>query len=170
MPDPAYSAALAMLARRELSEAQLRGRLARREHPPEAIDAAIARLRASGLLDDRRVARAAARAEAHVRSRGRVRVLQKLHALGIAHEVAVEAANEVFEALDEDALLEAALERRLRGRQARIQDAAHFRRLHQQLIRQGFAPAAVARALRARGPFVRGGEGEGGEGGGDEQG
>ncbi len=145
-----YSAALAMLARRELSEAQMRERLARREHPPEAIDAAVARLRASGLLDDRRVARAAARTEAQVKSRGRSRVLQRLHALGIAPELAAEAADEVFEALDEDALLEAALARRLRGPGARIQDAAHFRRLHQQLIRQGFAPSAIARALKRR--------------------
>lgn len=161
----AYSTALAMLGRRELSEAQLRERLARREHPPDAIDAVVERLRASGLLDDRRVARAAARTEAQVRSRGRSRVLQRLHALGIAPEVAEAAADEVFEAIDEEALLEAALARRLRGPGARIRDAAHFRRLHQQLVRQGFAPSAVTRALRARGWASREGEGEG-----DEQG
>jgi regulatory protein len=146
-----YSAALAMLARRELSEAQMRERLSRRDHPPDAIDAAVDRLRASGLLDDRRVARAAARTEAQVRSRGRSRVLQRLHALGIAPDVASEAADEVFEGIDENALLEAALARRLRGPGTRIRDAAHFRRLHQQLVRQGFAPSAVTRALHARG-------------------
>jgi len=146
--NPAYSAALAMLARRELSERQLRERLERREHPPTAIEEAVTRLRASGLLDDRRVARAAARVEAQVRSRGRLRVLQRLHALGIAPEVAAEAADEVFGAIDEDTLLEAALARRLRGPAARIRDAAHFRRLHQQLVRQGFAPSAVTRALK----------------------
>ena len=151
MTDPAYSAALAMLARRELSEAQLRERLARREHSPEAIDAAVARLQASGLLDDRRVALTAARTEAQVRSRGRLRVLQRLHALGIAPVVAAAAADEVFGAMDEEALLQAALARRLRGPGARVRDAAHFRRLHQQLVRQGFAPSAVTRALRARG-------------------
>ncbi|HOC16879.1 MAG TPA: RecX family transcriptional regulator [Vicinamibacterales bacterium] len=148
MSNPAYSAALAMLARRELSERQLRERLERREHPPTAIEEAVTRLRASGLLDDRRVARAAARVEAQVRSRGRLRVLQRLHALGIAPEVAAEAADEVFGAIDEDTLLEAALARRLRGPAARIRDAAHFRRLHQQLVRQGFAPSAVTRALK----------------------
>ncbi len=137
-----------MLARRELSERQLRERLERREHPPTAIEEAVTRLRASGLLDDRRVARAAARVEAQVRSRGRLRVLQRLHALGIAPEVAAEAADEVFGAIDEDTLLEAALARRLRGPAARIRDAAHFRRLHQQLVRQGFAPSAVTRALK----------------------
>lgn len=148
-----------MLARRELSEAQLRERLARREHPPDAIEAAVERLRASGLLDDRRVARSAARTEAQVRSRGRSRVMQRLHALGIPPEVAAEAADEVFETVDEEALLEAALARRLHGPAARIRDAAHFRRLHQQLVRQGFAPSAVTRALRARGWADR----EGGE-------
>ncbi|HSK11290.1 MAG TPA: regulatory protein RecX [Vicinamibacterales bacterium] len=153
MSDPAraaYAAALAMLSRRELSEAQLRQRLARREHPPEAVEAAVARLTASGLLDDRRVARAAARTEAQVRSRGRLRVVQRLRALGIDPEVAAAALDEVFEAVDEEALLEAAIARRLRGPSARIVDAAHFRRLHQQLIRQGFQPSAVSRALKAR--------------------
>ncbi len=150
MSNPTYSAALAMLARRELSERQLRERLERREHPPTAIDEAVTRLRASGLLDDRRVARAAARVEAQVRSRGRLRVLQRLHALGIAPEVAAEAADEVFQGIDEEDLLEAAIGRRLRGASPRIRDAAHFRRLHQQLVRQGFAPSAVTRALKQR--------------------
>ena len=45
----AYSAALAMLARRELSEAQVRERLARRDHERPAIDEAVAKL--SGLED-----------------------------------------------------------------------------------------------------------------------
>ena len=40
----AYIDALRMLARRELSEAQVRQRLARRQHPAAAIDEAVARL------------------------------------------------------------------------------------------------------------------------------
>jgi SOS response regulatory protein OraA/RecX len=51
MSDPvraAYAAGLAMLARRELSEARLRERLRRKDHAAEAIDAAVARLRGTG--------------------------------------------------------------------------------------------------------------------------
>ena len=45
-----------MLARRELSEAQLRQRLARRQHDPDAIEEALTRLKAERSLDDERVA------------------------------------------------------------------------------------------------------------------
>jgi regulatory protein len=153
MSDPAraaYAAGLAMLSRRELSEAQIRERLRRKDHPPDAIDAAIGRLKDVRALDDRRVALAAARTEAQVRSRGRGYVLRRLQYIGIASDTAEEAVNEVFGALDEQALLDRAIGRRLHGPGARIRDAAHFRRLLQQLIRQGFVPSKVIAALKAR--------------------
>jgi len=153
MSDPvraAYAAGLAMLARRELSEARIRERLRRKEHGAEAIDAAVARLRETGAVDDRRVAISAARTETHVRSRGRGYVLRKLEALGIAPDTAAEAVDEVFSTLDESALLTHALSRRLRGPSAAIRDQAHFRRLYQQLVRQGFQPSAVLAVLKAR--------------------
>lgn len=153
MSDPArsaYSAGLAMLARRELSEAQVRERLARKEHEPDAIEAAVARLRETGALDDRRVALSLARTETAVRTRGRGYVLRRLQSIGIDAEIARSAADEVFGALDETALLERAIARRLRGRNATIQDQAQFRRLLNQLVRQGFQPSAVIAALKAR--------------------
>ena len=153
MSDPvraAYSAGLAMLARRELSEAQIRERLRRKDHDAGAVDRAVARLLEAGALNDRRVAVSAARTEAQVRSRGRAYVLRRLQAMGIAAEVSAGAVDEVFGALDEPALLSRALARRLRGPSAPIQDAAHFRRLYQQLVRQGFSPSAVISALEVR--------------------
>ena len=62
----AYVAGLKMLARRELSEAQLRLRLARRAFAPADIDDAVQRLRRERALDDRRVALACAREGADV--------------------------------------------------------------------------------------------------------
>jgi len=153
MSDPvraAYAAGLAMLARRELSEVQIRERLRRKAHGAEAIDTAVARLREAGAVNDRRVAVGAARTETHVRSRGRGYVLRKLEALGIASDTAKEAVDEVFSALDESALLARALSRRLRGPSAVIRDQAHFRRLYQQLVRQGFQPSAVLAVLKTR--------------------
>jgi regulatory protein len=153
MSDPvraAYSAGLAMLARRELSEAQIRERLRRKDHDVGAIEEAVARLRAARAVDDRRVAVSAARTEAQVRSRGRAYVLRRLAALGIPPDLAADAVSEVFDAIDESALLGRALARRLRGPAATIHDPAHFRRLYQQLVRQGFAPHAVISALKAR--------------------
>jgi regulatory protein len=153
VPDPdraAYADGLAMIARRELSEAQVRARLKRKGHEPDAIDAAVDRLKGVRAVDDRRVAVAAARTEAQVRSRGRGYVLRRLQFIGIAKETAEEAVGEVFGAIDEPALLDRAIARRLRGPGARIHDAAHFRRLLAQLVRQGFPPGKVIAALKAR--------------------
>jgi regulatory protein len=153
MNDPvraAYAAGLAMLARRELSEAQVRERLRRKEHDAGAVDAAVQRLVAAGAIDDRRVAVSAARTEAQVRSRGRAYVLRRLEAMGIASDIVAGAVEEVFGTLDESALLARALARRLRGPSATVRDPAHFRRLYQQLVRQGFPPSAVVAALKAR--------------------
>jgi regulatory protein len=146
VPD-AYVTGLRLLARRELSTPQLRSRLAARGCPPDEVDAALERLRAEGALDDRRMARAAASTAARVRHRGRLRILRELEAAGVDRETAREAVEAVFDELDEAAVLERAIAKRLRGP---IRDEAHFRRLHQYLIRLGFAPAAAAAALKAR--------------------
>ena len=144
----AYVAGLKMLARRELSEAQLRLRLARRAFAAGEIDAAIEQLRRERSLDDRRVALACARTEAGLRRRGRVRVLRHIESLGIARDIARAAVAEVFSELDEGTLLEQALERRLRG--ASLEDAATARRIHRYLIRQGFDPSRVTAMVESR--------------------
>ncbi|HEY5618446.1 MAG TPA: regulatory protein RecX [Vicinamibacterales bacterium] len=144
----AYVAGLRMLARRELSEAQLRVRLERRQFEPDDIEPAIARLRGEGALDDRRTALACARTEAHVKRHGRLRVLRQLEALGIARGLAKAAVAEVFADIDEDSLLAQTLERRLR--QAASLDQAAVRRVQRYLLAQGFEAARVTAALRSR--------------------
>src|SRR5580765_5463601 len=113
----AYVDALRMLARRELSEAQVRQRLARREHAADDIDSAVARLLAERAIDDGRVAAAIARSQTSVKRRGRLRILRQIEQAGIARAVARRATDEVFESIDPEALLEAALAKRLRGRE-----------------------------------------------------
>ena len=145
--DPAYLDALRMLARRELSEAQVRQRLARRQHDPEAIEDAVARLKADKSIDDARVAGAIARTEAGVRRRGRLRVRRRIEAAGIAPAIAERAVHEAFAELDPDVLIHAALQKRLRGA-SRIEDDRQFARLYRYLIGQGFEPDRVAAMLR----------------------
>ena len=145
----AYSDALKLLARRELSAAEIRTRLLHRDHTPEEADAAIARLQESRALDDRRVARAYARTALSVKGRGRLRVTRELQAMGIARDVITEAVAEVFGDLDERALIDKAIQKKLRGKPVKtIQERA---RLYQFLMRQGFTPAAVAAVLRRLG-------------------
>ena len=136
-----------MLAGRELTEAQVRQRLARRGHASDDIDQAIARLKANGNIDDARAAAMIARRETTVRRRGRARVSSRLRAAGIAPEIADHAVQQVFEDVDADALLAASLERRLRGR-TRLADDKEFQRLYRYLVGQGFEPDRVMAQLR----------------------
>jgi regulatory protein len=145
----AYVAGLTLLSRRELAEAQLRTRLAKRKFDEDDIDAAVDRLRRERAIDDRRTALACARTEVRIRHRGRARVVRQIEALGIARDVAREAVAEVFAEIDEAALLEQALDRRLRHG-ADLGDAAVFRRVHRYLLGQGFDPGRVTTLLRSR--------------------
>jgi regulatory protein len=143
----AYLDALRMLGRRELSEAQVRQRLQRRQHAPEDIDAAIDRLRAERAIDDVRVAEAIARTQTAVKRRGKLRVRRQIEQAGVSAATAKRVTDEVFEALDPEALIAASLARRLRGRE-RIADAAEFSRLYRYLTGQGFEPDRVLATLK----------------------
>jgi regulatory protein len=151
----AYTIALTLLSARELSERQLRTRLTRRELDPGQIDDAVKRLLEDGTLNDRRVALAAARMESAIRHRGRARVLQRIRQLGIDSAIAESAVNEVFEEVDEAALLDRALERRLRGRAARDLDEHARARIVRGLAAQGFALEAILKRLRSPEPGAR---------------
>jgi regulatory protein len=143
----AYEAALKMLAGRELSEAQVRQRLVRRKYDSRDIDSAIQRLKDGGYIDDARAAAVIARRETTVRRRGKARVSSRLRAAGIASAVADLAVDQVFKEVDADALLDASLERRLRGR-THIADEKERQRLYRYLIGQGFEGERVLAKLR----------------------
>jgi regulatory protein len=147
MPDPAYIAALKMLGGRELSERQVRQRLARRGYDDEAIDTAVARLKNERSLDDERAARAMAHVEISLRKRGRLRVKRRLEAAGIAPDVAQRATQDILQTVDADALIDAALQKRLRGRE-QIAGDREFQRLYRYLIGQGFESDRVLALLR----------------------
>jgi regulatory protein len=138
-----YLDALRLLARRELSEAQVRERLARRGHAPGDIEAVVARLKAAQAIDDGRAAAAIARKAAGRRSRLHAR--RTVEAAGIAPETARRAVDEAFQSIDADAALDAALARRLRGRA--VADQAERQRLYRHLVARGFAPHKVLARL-----------------------
>ena len=146
----AYTTALTLLSRRELSTKQLRDRLARRQFGASEIDAVITRLSADGTLDDRRVAMARARTDASLKRHGRRRVLQRVQQLGIDPELARHATDEVFGEIDEAALLDAAIEKRLHGTPVGALDAAATAKLVRHLVSRGFEPSHVFARLRQR--------------------
>jgi regulatory protein len=138
-----------MLARRELSEAQVRERLGRKGFEGAPVDEAIERLKAERAIDDARVAGAIARSETGAKKRGPLRVRQRLAAARIPPAIADAAVGEIVGQIDLDALLVQALDRRLRGRET-IADDREMARLYRQLTSQGFERDRVLRLLRAR--------------------
>ena len=163
----AYTTALTLLSRRELSTAQLRDRLKRRKFTSEEIDPVIARLTADRTLDDARVAVASARLEASVRRRGRRRVLQRVRQLGINEDTARAAVDQAFGDVDESALLDDAINRRLRHHTGGPLDAKAMARVVRGLVAQGFDAGQVYARLRRLGTAVadeaideEGGEGD----------
>ena len=143
----AYIDGLRMLGRRELSEKQVRDRLLRKGHEENEVNVAIERLRTSRAIDDVRVAEAIAHTATAVHRRGRLRVKRQIEQAGIAPATARQALDNVFDAISDEELLEAALAKRLRGRD-RIADEAEFRRLFRHLLGQGFEPDRVLAALK----------------------
>jgi regulatory protein len=135
----AYTTALNLLSRRELSSRQLRDRLTRRKFSRDEVDAALERLIRDRTVDDRRVALAYARMEASIKGRGKRRVVQAVQRLGIDPDIAEDAVNEVFVEVDEATLFEKALERRLKGRSIADLDEKGRARIVRQLAGQGFS-------------------------------
>ncbi len=143
-----YAAALALLARRELSAARLTERLVGKGYEPREAADTVARLEAEGAVDDRRAAAMIARRAAEVSHRGPHRARQEIQAAGIAPEVAREAVGAAYAEADVSTVLERALDRRLSGP---VRSRAHFEKLRRYLVRQGFDSGAAIAALRARG-------------------
>lgn len=152
--DTAYALALGWLGQRELSAAQLRQRLARRHVDERDTADVLQRLTHLGLVDDVRVAAAIVRNETAVKGRGPARIRARLRAAGVAEATASAAVDGALSKADVEALLERALDKRLRGATVRSLDAAAQRRLAGALIRQGFSPSAVFARLRRRGADI----------------
>jgi regulatory protein len=141
--EAALRAALKALARRPHAQADLRRRLVRRQHKARAVDAALPRLVARGLLDDRAFAEhwAATRA---ARGRGPARLVYDLVAQGVARAVAEAgvAAGLAREAIDPVALALRAARRRIAALSAHAPHERR-RRLTAWLVRRGFDRTTV---------------------------
>jgi regulatory protein len=145
----AYTLALSWLARRELTERQIRTRLGRREVEAAEIDAAVERLRREGALDDRRVAGAYVRTAVRLKGRGPLRLRRDLQTLGVSGAAAREAIDEALAETPEDALIDRALAKRWPA--TADVDRAVLARIYRALLRQGFASDKVMAAIRRRG-------------------
>ena len=70
---------------------------------------------------------------------------------GIEKSIATRAVDEAFGTIDDDALIEASLNRRLRGRDT-IADDREFQRLYRYLAGQGFESDRIMKVLSGKRP------------------
>lgn len=150
----ARTLALGWLGLRDLSKSQVRLRLRRRGVDLETADAIIANLGDIGAIDESRLALAAARRETAIRGRGPIRARLALRALGLSDSTVDAALDTTLEQVDVDALLDKALERRLRRLPAGRLDRPAFQKVVAAMVRQGFEASAVMKRLRRRGADV----------------
>lgn len=147
--EAAHRAALAALARRAHARFDLRRRLLQKQHPAAAVDAALDRLGAAGLLDDARFAvdYAASRSR---RGRGPKRLVRDLQQQGVERRIAENAVRSSLaaEGIDPTHAVRVLLEKRAR-QLAGLPAMVRKRRLTAFLARRGFGGAEVRELIEA---------------------
>lgn len=145
--EAAYRAAVRAQTRRPHAHSDLRRRLVQKQHPAAAVDAALERLTAQGILDDRRFAEhyAATRAAG---GRGSMRLVQDLRRQGVEPSLARVAVTEALaaECIDEQALVRGVAQRRAQ-QLGSLPMVAKRRRLIAYLSRRGYQGAEVRKVV-----------------------
>ena len=147
--EAAQRAALRALARRAQARFDLRRRLLQKQHPPAAVDSALDRLAATGLLDDVRFAIDYAAAKVR-RGRGPARLVSDLLAQGVERRVAEDAVRTSLAAagVDPAAAIRTLAEKRSR-QLAALPLAVRKRRLTAFLVRRGFEGPQIQEVVEA---------------------
>lgn len=144
-----YDHAVGLLSRSMRTIAQLKRLLRGRAQPGPAgeadIEAALARLRDHGYINDQRFALSYATARKDTQRFGRRRIAQELLQKGVPADVVSAEIATAFENVDEDSQARAYLARK-RVPPPRDQKAAA--RIFRMLLRAGFPPSAATRALK----------------------
>jgi regulatory protein len=145
--EAAHRAALRALARRAYARFDLRRRLLQKQHPRPAVEAALERLTAAGLLDDARFACDYAVAKAR-RGRGPARLVRDLQAQGIDRAIAENAvrASLAAEGVNPTHAVRTLAEKRAR-QLAGLPAAVRKRRLMAFLTRRGFGGAELRKLV-----------------------
>jgi regulatory protein len=133
-----------LLGRRDYTTRELTDKLHAKGFPADAVEAALRRLAADGLLDDRRVAAAYVRTASQIKGRGRVRIAHELQARGVGRSVIDDVLGRLGPE-DESQAIQAILARRRWPARPTLADR---RRVFHHLLRRGFAPDVIAKAMR----------------------
>ena len=140
-----YEYAVRALGGRAHSIGELKEKLRRRAGRADDVERVVARLKEHGYLDDRRFAEsfAAARLENH--RLGRTRVLRDLRQRRVAPALAERTVGQLYRQVDEAALIDEWIRRRLR---AAPRDQKELASAYRRLLRAGFGSGEILRALK----------------------
>jgi regulatory protein len=141
-PPSAYQRALARLARRDHSAAELRRALAARGHDRAEVEAALERLRRERYIDDAAFAERFARSRIAHQGHGRALVRKSLRERGVARGEIESGLAGALREVDETAVLDAVAKRYWKTH-ARVEPARRLPRLMGFLLRRGFAAGLV---------------------------
>ncbi len=138
-----------MLARRPYSVAEMRRALEKKFGSGPPVQAALARLREIGYLDDKKFAALYASSLARNRTLGPHRIRRELKAKLVDYKVIEPALNQTFEEVDERELLERALAKKVKSLKLPATQAKIYS-LCQSLMRRGFRSDDIMKAVRSR--------------------
>lgn len=144
-PEELYERAVAALARRGRTVAEMNRWLAARGASASAAAEVTARLRDHGYLDDRRLAESYATHQRDFEKHGRARVERDLRRRGVASALAAGTARDAYASSDEAALIAAHLHRK---RITAPRDARQAAALYRRLWAAGFSAQGIQAALR----------------------
>jgi regulatory protein len=145
-----FEYAVKCLGARAYSTGDLKSKLWRRAaHTPDA-DAAIARLKDIGYLDDRRFAETYASARVENEGFGRMRVLNDLRARRVTGDTAEQAVEQALGDKSEAELIDAFIERRMPSvaTGGKIEDERKLAAAYRKLRRAGFTSGPILSALK----------------------
>jgi regulatory protein len=142
--------ALKSLAGRAQSAGELRERLRRRAANQNDVAPILEQLNDHGYLNDRRFAEGFAAARLHNEKFGRTRVIQDLRQRRIAPVVAEGTVRQVYEGVDESALIEDWIRRKYRfaTREDLFQDEKDLASAYRRLLRAGFRTGEILTVLK----------------------
>ena len=155
-----YNAATRALMRRAHSVHEMKDYLKARAENPDHAAAVLQKLKEHNYLDDARYARDYARFHAQSRRQGKFRIARELRARGVPDRHIEAALDSVFAETDENALVRARLERKLRQLRGRTSqnsagsanaplDEKARASLYRSLLRAGFSADAIRSQLHS---------------------
>jgi len=142
--------ALRVLGGRAHSTAEMRAKLDRRAARPEDVERVVARLKESKLLDDQRFAEGFAEARLSNEGFGKTRVIRDLRNHRVAPALAEKTVGEVYQDVDESALIEDWIRRKYRNtpREGLFREDKDLASAYNRLLRAGFRGGEIVRVLK----------------------